>query len=49
MYDMSSKHEPEKLQKKVLEELFEKTQLTTFEMFRNFPVFTPRYTILQGF
>ncbi len=47
MYDMSSKHEPEKLQKEVLEELFEKTQLTVFEMFRNFPVFTPRYNLAR--
>ena len=30
-----------------IEELFEKTQMTTFEMFRNFPVFTPRYNLAR--
>ncbi len=45
--DISLRHENERLQKEILEELFEKTELTTFEMFRNFPVFSPRYNIAR--
>ena len=44
---MSTRHEPEKLQKKLLEELYETTHLSVFEMFRNFPVFTPRFNIAR--
>lgn len=47
MYDMSSRHEPEKQQRILLEDLFAKTDLGVFEMFRNFPVFTPRYNIAR--
>jgi hypothetical protein len=44
---MSSRHEPERLQREALEGLFDSTQLSAFEMFRNFPVFTPRYNIAR--
>ena len=47
MTDMAERHEPEKRQKKNLEELYESSGLTTFEMFRNFPVFTPRFNIAR--
>lgn len=47
MYDMSERHEPERLQRQALEVLFEFTGLSTFEMFRNFPVFAPRYNIAR--
>ncbi len=44
---MSQKHEPEKLQRELLEKLWEQTGLDTFEQFRNFPVFTPRYNLAR--
>lgn len=47
MSDISLSHENERNQREVLEELFAKTSLTPFEMFRNFPVFTPRYTLAR--
>ncbi len=47
MSDMSLRHEPEKLQRKLLEKLYEETGLSVFEMFRNFPVFTPRFNIAR--
>ncbi len=47
MSDMSSRHEPEKMQREVLERLYTTTQLSVFEMFRNFPVFTPRFNIAR--
>ncbi len=47
MKDMSLRHEPEKLQKEILEKLYSNTKLTVFEMFRNFPVFTPRFNIAR--
>ncbi|RME55751.1 hypothetical protein D6779_12095 [Candidatus Parcubacteria bacterium] len=47
MYDMSMRHEPEKLQREVLEQLFQTTHLSVFEMFRNFPVFTPRFNLAR--
>ncbi|MCK5087311.1 MAG: hypothetical protein KAQ90_07315 [Melioribacteraceae bacterium] len=47
MYDMSLRHEPERLQKETLERLFETTNLSVFEMFRNFPVFTPRFNMAR--
>lgn len=47
MSDMSARHEPERLQREMLEKLFAETKLSTFEMFRNFPVFTPRYNIAR--
>ncbi len=47
MYDMSLKHEPERLQREALEKLYETSELSVFEMFRNFPVFTPRYNIAR--
>ena len=47
MYDMSERHEPEKLQRKVLENLFKNTDLSVFQMFRHFPAFTPRYNIAR--
>ena len=39
MSDASLRHENEKAQKDILEQLFENTTMTQFEMFRNFPVF----------
>jgi len=47
MTDMAERHEPERLQREALEKLFISTELSTFEMFRNFPVFTPRYNIAR--
>lgn len=47
MPDMSEKHEPERLQREMLEKLYEQTDLSIFEMFRNFPVFTPRYNLAR--
>lgn len=47
MTDMADRHEPERLQREGLEDLFRETELSTFEMFRNFPVFTPRYNIAR--
>lgn len=47
MTDSSLLHEPERLQREVLERLYESTELSTFEMFRNFPTFTPRFNIAR--
>lgn len=47
MPDISEKHEPERLQRMLLEKLFGQTELSTFEMFRNFPVYTPRYNLAR--
>jgi len=47
MIDLSHRHPPERLQRESLEKLFATTQLSAFEMFRNFPVFTPRYNIAR--
>ena len=47
MSDASLRHEPERRQREALEQLFERTSLSTFEMFRAFPVFTPRYTMAR--
>lgn len=47
MSDMSARHEPERLQREELERLYDVTGLSVFEMFRNFPVFTPRYNIAR--
>jgi len=47
MYDMSERHEPERDQKEMLEKLFNETDLSAFEMFRNFPVFTPRFNLAR--
>lgn len=47
MSDVSLRHEPERRQREALERLFEQTALTPFEMFRAFPVFTPRYTMAR--
>jgi hypothetical protein len=44
---MSQRHEPERLQKEVLEKLYSTTNLSVFEMFRNFPVFTPRFNLAR--
>ena len=45
--DIANRHEPEARQREALEALFENTQLTDFEKFRNFPVFTPRFNIAR--
>jgi hypothetical protein len=47
MSDMSLRHKPEKLQREALEKLCKGTDLSIFEMFRNFPVFTPRFNIAR--
>lgn len=47
MSDMANRHEPEMRQKELLEKLYSTTELTTFELFRNFPVFTPRFNIAR--
>lgn len=47
MSDMAERHKPERFQKQDLEKLYKSTQLSSFEMFRNFPVFTPRYNIAR--
>lgn len=47
MSDMSHRHEPERLQKEMLEQLYSQTELTTFEKFRNFPTFTPRFNLAR--
>jgi hypothetical protein len=47
MSDASLRHEPERRQREALERLFERSSLSTFEMFRAFPVFTPRYTLAR--
>jgi hypothetical protein len=47
MSDSSLRHEPERRQRETLEQLFETTGLSTFEMFRAFPVFTPRVTLAR--
>ena len=47
MSDASLRHEPERRQRDALEQLFERSSLSTFEMFRAFPVFTPRYTLAR--
>lgn len=47
MSDMSQRHEPERLQREALERLFAGTGLSTFEMFRSFPVFTPRFNLAR--
>ena len=47
MSDPSLRHEPERRQREALERLFASTSLTAFEMFRAFPVFTPRVTLAR--
>ena len=47
MSDASRLHEPERRQREVLERLYEATDLSTFEMFRSFPVFTPRFNLAR--
>ncbi len=47
MSDMAERHEPERKQKEFLETLYKNTDLSTFEMFRNFPVFTPRFNLAR--
>lgn len=47
MSDMAERHEPEHKQREALETLYENTELSAFEMFRNFPVFTPRFNLAR--
>jgi len=47
MSDASLLHEPERRQREVLERLYEATELSTFDMFRSFPVFTPRFNLAR--
>jgi hypothetical protein len=44
---MSLRHESEKQQKDSLEALYTSSGLSIFEMFRNFPVFTPRFNLAR--
>jgi hypothetical protein len=47
MSDASERHEPERRQREELEKLFAATNLSEFELFRNFPVFTPRVNLAR--
>ena len=47
MSDPSLRHEPERRQRETLERLFQATPLAPFEMFRAFPVFTPRVNLAR--
>ncbi len=47
MNDMANRHEPEMKQRELLERLYASTALTTFELFRNFPAFTPRFNLAR--
>ena len=47
MADISLHHENERRQRETLEKLFQQTALSSFEMFRNFAVFTPRYNLAR--
>lgn len=47
MRDLAERHEPERKQREVLERLYKSTDLAMFEMFRNFPVFTPRFNLAR--
>jgi hypothetical protein len=47
MSDMSLRHEPERRQREALERLFTQTGLSVFELFRNFPVFAPRFNLAR--
>jgi hypothetical protein len=45
--DPAERHEPERRQRDRLEQLLAETELSTFECFRNFPVFTPRLNLAR--
>jgi len=47
MSDLSTRHEPERLQRELLERIFSTTDLSTFEILRNFPSFTPRVNLAR--
>ena len=47
MSDMANRHESEMKQRELLERLYKNTELTTFELFRNFPAFTPRFNLAR--
>lgn len=47
MSDLSDNHEPERLQRAALEKIFKESGFSTFDVLRNFPVFTPRYNIAR--
>ena len=47
MPDMSTRHETERCQREALEEMFKTTDLSVFELFRNFPVCTPRFNLAR--
>jgi hypothetical protein len=47
MSDPSLRHRPEADQRRILEKLFQTSDLSFFEMVRNFPVFTPRYNLAR--
>jgi hypothetical protein len=47
MPDPADRHAPERRQREKLEHLLGSTQLSPFECFRNFPVFTPRLNLAR--
>ncbi|MBI4742836.1 MAG: class I SAM-dependent methyltransferase [Betaproteobacteria bacterium] len=47
MSDMADRHAPEQKQRELLEQCYSRTELGTFELFRNFPVFTPRFNLAR--
>lgn len=47
MPDMSERHLPERQQRAALEKIFSQTELEVFELFRNFPVYTPRFNLAR--
>lgn len=47
MSDNSTRHPTERVHRELLEKLYEKTNLTPFELMRNFPVFAPRTNIAR--
>ncbi len=47
MSDLSLRHEPERRQREILDNLFEDTQQSVFDLFRSFPVYAPRFNIAR--
>lgn len=45
--DLSTRHENERAQRELLEELFTGTSLSNFELFRAFPLCAPRYNLAR--
>ncbi|MGQ9369466.1 TylF/MycF/NovP-related O-methyltransferase [Azospirillum sp. ST 5-10] len=47
MSDAAERHANEALQRQRLEEIFQDTELSNFELFRNFPVYAPRFNLAR--